>query len=123
MDDPNAGLREQTRSNALAVIRMYAVLPRTTEAQILDRQVLRSSTPVGAHHREAHRGRSDAEYISKIKTALQELDESAYWLELTIDAEIAPASRIAPLLDKTRQLHAILTTSVKHVKQRRSAKR
>ena len=110
-------LRERTKEFALRVVKMFAALPRSTEAQVLGKQVLRSGTSVGANYREAHRARSSAEFIAKIGICLQEIDETAYWLELLVDAEIIPAPRLAALKDECNQLLAILTTISKRAKQ------
>ena len=88
-------LRIRTKQFALRIIRLYSALPKTTEAQVIGKQVLRSGTSVGAHYREAFRSRSDAEYIAKIEGALQELEETSYWLELLCDAEIVTSGRLA----------------------------
>jgi len=66
---------ERTKAFALRIIRLYAALPKTTEAQVLGKQILRSGTSVGAHVREGKRSRSDAELISKIEGGLQELED------------------------------------------------
>ena len=87
-------LKERTRTFALRIIRLYSALPQTAEAQIIGKQLLRSGTSVGAHYREGTRARSDAEFISKIEGGLQELEESCYWMELLIDAEIIPQNRL-----------------------------
>ena len=83
-------LKPRTTDFALRIIRLYASLPKTTEAQILGKQVLRSGTSVGAHYREGHRAKSDADVINKFEGALQELDETEYWLDLLIKAGIVP---------------------------------
>jgi four helix bundle protein len=82
-------------------------------------QVLRSGTAVGAHDREACRSRSDAELVSKFETALQELDETAYWLELLVDAEVVKAERLAALQKEADELTAIFVSSVKGIKARK----
>jgi four helix bundle protein len=92
----NGTLRERTKRFAVEVIRFCGSLPQTEEARIIRRQLLRSGTSPGAHCREATRARSDAEMISKIETALQELDESVYWMELLIEAEIGPQTSLNP---------------------------
>jgi four helix bundle protein len=109
-------LRVRTKQFALRVIRLFAALPRRPEADVIGRQVLRSGTSVGANFREAHRARSDAEFISKLGDCLKELDETGYWLELLIDAEIVAVDRLSPLLEECNQLIAILTTIAKKVK-------
>jgi four helix bundle protein len=52
---------------------------------------------VGAHYREAQRAKSDADFVSKMEGALQELDETCYWLELVSDANILPPERLLGL--------------------------
>src|SRR5262245_21100132 len=81
-------LARRTRLFALAVVQLYTALPKSTVSYVLGRQLLRSGTSVGAHYREARRAKSDADFISKIEGALQELDESDYWLELLRDANM-----------------------------------
>lgn len=76
---------------------MFAALPKSTVAQVLGKQVLRSGTSVGANYREARRGRSKAEFIAKIGDSLRELEETAYWLELLVDGKIVTASKLKPL--------------------------
>jgi hypothetical protein len=58
-------LRERTKDFALSVVRTFSALPKTTEAQILGRQVLRSGTSIGANYREAYRGRSKIAVLSQ----------------------------------------------------------
>lgn len=113
-------LLPRTKDYALRIIRLYVVLPKTTEAQVLGKQVLRSGTSIGAHYREGNRAKSDADFIHKLETALQELDETSYWLELIIEAKIFNEKRVKPLIDETHELSAIFTTIVKKVKERRN---
>jgi four helix bundle protein len=68
-------LRQRTKQFGLQIIRIFSGLPKTTEAQALGKQVLRSGTSVGANYREAYRGRSRAEFISKCGDSLRELEE------------------------------------------------
>jgi four helix bundle protein len=111
-------LRARTKEFALRVIRLYCSLPKTTEAQVLGKQLLRSGTSVGAHYREAVRARSVAEFISKIEGGLQELEETSYWLELIGDASIVPKTRLVGLCGEAEELMAILVSSVRTAKQR-----
>lgn len=112
-------LRERTKVFALRIIRLYASLPKTTEAQVIGKQLLRSGTSVGAHYREAHRSKSTADFISKMEGGLQELDETAYWLELLTEGGIVPAQRLADLQKETDELIAIFVASVKTAKSRK----
>jgi four helix bundle protein len=112
-------LTDRTKAFALRIIRLYTSLPKITEAQVIGKQVLRSGTSIGAHYREASRSRSSAEYISKTELATQELEETGYWIELLIDAEIVPADRLQPLLDETKELIAIFVTLARKAKERK----
>ena len=118
-DESHFDLRVRTKSFALRVIRLYASLPKITEAQVIGKQLLRSGTSVGAHYREATRARSKAEFVSKIEGGLQELEETVYWLELLSDSEIVSAKRLAGLQLEARELTAILVSSAKTAKQHR----
>ena len=111
-------LKTRTRQFALRVIKLYSALPKSTEAQILGKQVLRSGTSVGAHYREGTRARSDAEFISKIEGGLQELEETQYWFELLVESEIVQAERLRPLMDEADELTAIHVTCIKNAKGR-----
>jgi four helix bundle protein len=112
-------LRKRTKAFALRVIRMFSALPRSREAQVLGDQVLRSGTSVGAHYREACRSRSVAEFVSKIEGGPQELDETAYWLELLSDSGILPSRRLVGLQAETDELIAIFTASARTAKRNR----
>lgn len=81
--------------------------------------MLRSGTSVGAHVWEGKRSRSDAEMISKTEGALQELEETTYWLELLTASGIVSAERVSDLSEEAHQLTAILITSARTLKGRR----
>jgi four helix bundle protein len=109
----------RTKGFALQIVRTFSALPKSTEAQVLGKQMLRSGTSVGAHIREGRRSRSDAEMVSKIETALQELEETVYWLELLIASGTLKQESVQDLLQEADELISILVTSVKTIKQRR----
>ena len=109
-------LKTRTKAFALRIIRLFGALPKTTEAQVMGKQVLRSGTSVGAHYREATRARSTAEFVSKIEGGLAELEETAYWLELLAESSIVSETRLSELLREANELTAILVTCVKNAK-------
>ena len=82
-------LRERTKDFALRIMRMFSSLPKTTEAQTLGKQVLRSGTAAGANYREAYRGRSKAEFISKCGDSLRELEETGTGLSSSLMAKLS----------------------------------
>lgn len=112
-------LGKHTKDFALRIIKPYTALPKTIEAQVIGKQVLRSGTSVGAHYREARRAKSDADFVSKMEGGLQELDETAYWLELLGESGITKPDRLKPLQDEVEELIAIFVTMVRKVKSKR----
>lgn len=102
----------------MRIIKLHVALPKTTEAQTLGKQVLRSGTSVGAHYREGTRARSTAEFVSKLGGAQQELEETAYWLELLGDSDIVKAALLQELLKESDELGKILTTCIKNAKEK-----
>ncbi len=115
-DGDREDLRVRTKRLALRILKFYAALPKSTEVQVIGKQVLRSGTSVGAQFREAYRGRSTAEFVSKVSGALQELEETAYWLELLVDGEFISSERMESLQNEVEELTAILVTCIKNAK-------
>ncbi|WP_447978004.1 four helix bundle protein [Candidatus Nitrospira bockiana] len=111
------GLQRRTKAFALQIIRLFSVLPKSPEAQVLGKQILRSGTSVGAYYREAMRARSRLEFISKIQGGLQELEETMYWLELLAEAAPCSAPHLPALQQEADQLMAMLVASAKTAKQ------
>ncbi|MEM1013183.1 MAG: four helix bundle protein [Planctomycetota bacterium] len=99
-------------------MKAFARLPKTEESRVIGKQMLRSGTSVGAQYREARRARSDAESLSKITSAHQELEETTYWLELLVRCEIVPKSLLGDLLQEADELGAIFTSIVLRLKER-----
>ena len=116
-DDEKNDLVERTTMFGLRIVKMFVALPKSEEARVLGKQVLRSGTSVGANYREAQRARSTAEFIAKIGDCLKELDETSYWLELLVRSEIVAAPKLASLRDESDQLLAIFTTISKNAKR------
>jgi len=116
---PEQDLKLRTKMFALRMIRLFRSLPRSIDAQVIAKQLLRCGTSVGAQYREACRSRSSAEFISKVESALQELDETAYWLELLVDGEFVKAEKLKDLQNETDELTAIFVSSVKTAKRRK----
>ena len=116
MQNEKHDLQDRTKAFALQIIRMFATIPKTTEAQVLGKQLLRSGTSVGANYREAYRGRSKAEFIARCGDSLRELEETAYWLELLVDGKIVTAEMLAALQKECDELLAIFVTILKRSK-------
>ena len=112
----NQQFRERTKEASLRVIRLYQQLPKSGEAQIIGKQLLRCATSVAANFRAACRGRSGAEWYAKLCICVEEADEAQFWLELLSDADIYPIARLQPLAQEYLEIVSILATARKRYK-------
>src|SRR5579872_6794705 len=109
---PICDLKARTKQFALAIIRLCRTLPRTDEARILGKQLLRSGTSVGANYRAACRARSKAEFIAKLGIVLEESDETVFWLELLLETGLLSHERLEPLVKEANELTSIFVSSL-----------
>ncbi len=116
MQKDKVDLRDRTKDFALRIVRMFSALPKTTEAQVIGKQLLRSGTSIGANYREAFRARSKAEFIAKCGDCLREIEETASWLELLVESKIVTAEKLGPLQQECDELTAIFVTILKRSK-------
>ena len=114
MNEKTLELRDRTKAYALRVIRLFRSLPRSIEAQVMGKQLLRSGTSVAANYRAACRARSRAEFLSKLCIVLEEADESILWIELLVESGTLKKDKVEQLLDESRQLTAIFTAATKY---------
>ncbi len=88
-------LKKRTKAFARDVIDLCRQLPESREVRLIGNQLFRSGTSVGANYRSACRGRSKADFISKIGIALEEADETLYWLEILAETKILNPESLA----------------------------
>src|SRR6476469_7431974 len=112
----NQLLRERTKAAALRIIALYQNLPRTGEADVIGKQLLRAATSVAANYRAACRGRSAAEWYAKLCICVEEADESLLWLELLGDAGIIPKSGLEHISQEYLEIVSILAAARKKAK-------
>ncbi|MGV3540483.1 MAG: four helix bundle protein [Rufibacter sp.] len=106
--------RQRTKMLALQVIRFSQKLPKTEEAVIMKRQLLRSATSVAANYRAACRARSSAEFHAKLCICVEEADETLFWLELLTESETIPSKIASPLLQETTEILLVLSKARKN---------
>ena len=111
-------LKKRTKQFALRVIRLVEALPRTRTAQVIGNQLLRSATSVAANYRAACRARSQADFVYKLGLVEEEADESLFWLELVVETDLMPATRVQDLIQEADELTAIFVASRKTAKSR-----
>lgn len=111
-------LKHRTKRFALDVVRLCSVLPPRVEVQIISRQLIRAATSVAANYRSACRGKSKADFISKLATVEEEADESSFWLELLQELSVSDKPELPRLIDEAGQLVAIMVSSKKTARSR-----
>jgi len=104
-------LRQRTKRFAIAAVRLYRVLPKSPEAQVIGKQFLRSGTSVGANYRAVCRARSALEFLAKIGIVLEEADESLFWLEMIQDCEIMKADKLERIKREAFELTSIFAAA------------
>jgi four helix bundle protein len=112
-------LKNRTKEFALAVLTFVESLPQSKSVDIISKQLSRAATSVGANYRAACKGRSKADFISKITIVEEEADETQYWLELLINLKIGDRQSVAKLLEEAKELTAIFTASGRTAKRNR----
>ncbi len=110
-------MQQRTMDFAVEAVKFFTKLPKTDEARITGRQFLRASTSVGANYRAVCRAKSDADFISKMGTVVEEADESAFWLELMENAAISSSASVGPLKTEASELLRIFSTSLNTAKR------
>ena len=104
-------LQDRTKRFAVRIVRMFKALPKTDEARVIGKQVLRSGTSVAANYRAACRARSKAEFAAKIGIVLVEIDETVFWMELLVETEIVSMGKMKELMNEASELLAIFAAS------------
>src|SRR5690349_12610941 len=90
-------MQRRTKAFAIDIVKLFGKLPKTDEARILGRQLLRSGTSVAANYRAACRAKSAADFVSKMGTVVEESDETSFWLELLQESAACTTPAITTL--------------------------
>jgi four helix bundle protein len=110
-------LQDRTKKYALRIIRLIESLPQSATARVIGNQLLRSGTSVGANYRAACRSRTKIEFASKIGIVVEEADESLFWLELLVEANIIQKDLLENLIQETNELISIMVASGRTAKK------
>ena len=114
----HADLRERTYEFARRILKLWKSLPPGIDSEVLGKQLIRCGTSIGANYRAATVGKSDKDFLNKIRICLEEADESQYGLALIEDHGLLPSSRLADIRDEAKQLTAIMASSAITVHKR-----
>jgi four helix bundle protein len=118
MGNATIELKQRCTGFAVSLIQVFRLLPKSEEARIVGRQVLRSGTSMAANYRAACRSRSRAEFTAKIGVVVEEADETVFWLELLVESGVVKPESLAGILREANELLAIFAASQRTVRSR-----
>ena len=105
-------IRKRTALFSKRIVRLYKALPYALANQMMGNQVLRSGTSIGAQVAEASFAKSRADLVSKLQGALQESEETHYWLTLIDETAIFPAARMKNIISESKEITAIIAAII-----------
>lgn len=117
MQEKNAFIEEfkkRTKDFTLRNIKVFQSLPKTDEAKIIGKQLLRSASSVGANYRAVCRARSQAEFYAKLSITIEEADESLFWLEILVESSIVPENKLSELMKEAEEIIKVLSRARKN---------
>jgi len=106
-------IRDRTKKFAIRIVRLFRALPRSVEAQVMGKQLLRCGTSVAANYRAVCRARSKAEFVARIGIVAEEADESVLWLEMLEETQTLSSQRLQNVIKEAKELAAIFSASQK----------
>ncbi len=111
-------LKDRLTNFAIRIVKMVDCLPNTISANAIARQIVRSGTSPSANYRAACLGKSDKDFLNKLKMVEEELDETSHWLVIIMRTGMLPESRVADLYTENIELLKIIVRSIITVKNR-----
>ena len=111
-------MKDRLKMFAIRIIKMVNEMPNTVSGNAIARQVIRSGTSPSANYRAACVGKSDRDFLNKLKMCEEELDETSHWLELIMESEMLPQSRMVSLYEENLELIKIIVASIKTMRNK-----
>lgn len=106
--------KKRTKTFTLRNIKVFQSLPKTDEAKIIGKQLLRSASSVGSNYRAVCRARSQAEFFAKLSITIEEADESLFWLEILVESQIVTENKLADLMKEAEEIIKVLSKARKN---------
>ena len=119
----SADLKKRLKVFALRIIKLSESLPNSNVGNTLGRQIIRSGTSPGANYRSACIGKSERDFLNKLKMVEEELDETIYWIELIIESGLLKAKLLDDLLKENNELLKIIVSSIVTMKKKLNDKK
>jgi four helix bundle protein len=114
----NEQLRERTMKMAVNVRNLLKAEKFISIDRPFVNQLIRSSSSVAANYRSATRGRSDAEFYSKICIVLEETDETLFWIDYLMKLEVLNAREAMIIRNEVEELVRLFSSIRKKMKDK-----
>ena len=115
-------LKKRLKVFALRIIKLSESLPNNVTGRTISNQIIRSGTSPGANYRAACLGKSDRDFLNKLKMVEEELDETLYWLELIVESGLIKVELINDLMQENIELFKIIVSSINTMKKKLNSK-
>ena len=115
-------LKDRFRKFTIRIIRLVNAMPNTIAGNAIAKQIIRSGTSPAANYSAACLAKSNKDFLNKLKMVEEEIDETAHWLSVIMDAEILPSDKVIDLYNESVELERIIVRSIKTIKQTINAK-
>ena len=106
-------IKNRTKKLAIKIILFTRNMPQKQEYWIIAKQLIRSSTSVGANYRAACRAKSKPDFIAKLGIVEEEADETLYWLELLAELNEIDKVTLRELYKEMNEILSIVVASKK----------
>ncbi len=116
-------LKKRLKVFALRIIKFSESLPNNITGRTIANQIIRSGTSPGANYRAACLGKSDRDFLNKLKMVEKELDETQYWLELSLESGLTKFEFISDLMKENIELFKIISSSIITMKKNIKSKK
>lgn len=115
-------LKNRLKVFAVRVVKLVDKLPNTSAGRAIGNQIVRSGTSLAANYRAACLGKSDKDFLNKLKMVEEELDETLYWIELLGDTALIKSELLTDLYKENEELLKIIVSSITTMKVRMNSK-
>lgn len=112
-------LKKRTKSFAIRVFRFLMEIEKNKAVDVISYQLFKSSSSLAANYRAVCRGKSDSDFLNKLKIVDEEADESLFWLEFIQELKIdCDKIELKKLIKEADELTAIFSAAIKTIKSK-----
>ena len=113
-------LKTRTKSFAIRTFKFLMAIEKNKAVDVVSYQLFKSSSSVAANYRAVCRGKSDSDFLNKLKIVDEEADESLFWLEFIKELDIVcDKIELEKLIKEADELVAIFSAAIRTIKNKK----